>query len=370
METHNNFNIDLSSQLFSLLKLGRMISSTTALNEMLKILGNTARDIINADRCSIFIYDEPSQELWTCMAHGVEEIRVSAHKGVAGKAALSKEVQIVIDAYNDFRFNPEVDMKTGYVTKNIVAVPLLNHKGETIGVFQALNKYDGVFTNIDAELLILIGNYASVSLENALLYKKVQESQIKIIHKLSGAAEFKDNETSAHTKRVGFYSKIIAKALGLDEHFCSLIELTAPMHDIGKIGIPDHIILKPAALNEDEFEIMKKHATIGYEILYESNDEILSMAAKIAQDHHEKFIGGGYPYGKIGEEISIEGRITAVADVFDALTSKRPYKEAWDIETTLSYIKEQRGKQFDPKVIDAFFEKIDEIIAIKMAYMD
>lgn len=370
MQENNQLNLDLSEQLFSLLKLGREISSTTNLTQLLEILGNTARDIIGADRCSIFIYNDRSKELWTCMAHGVKEIRVGAKKSVVGKAALSKEVQIVVDAYKDFRFNPEIDKKTGYVTKNIVAVPLLNHKGEAIGVFQALNKKKGIFTNIDAELLILIGNYASVSLENALLYKKIQDSQIKIVHKLSSVAEFKDSETTAHTKRVGSYSKIIAQELGLDNNFCQLIELTAPMHDIGKIGIPENIVLKPASLSNEEFEIMKKHSMIGFEILNEDDDEILKMAAKIARDHHEKFEGGGYPLNKKGEEISIEGRITAVADVFDALTSKRAYKEAWSIEESVLYIQNQRGKQFDPTVIDAFIKKVDEIISIKLSFKD
>lgn len=224
-------NLNLSDQLFILLNLGKAISTNTSLDDILNILSDTAREIISADRCSIFIFDKNKDELWTKVAHGVNEIRVPAQAGVVGKAALSKEVQIVIDAYNDFRFNKDVDKSTGYVTKNIIAVPLLNHDNETIGVFQALNKKDGIFSNIDAELLILIGNYASVALENALLYSKLQKSQTKIINKLSEAAEFKDSETSAHTKRVGLYTEIIAKELGMSAEFCKLIKLTSPMHD-------------------------------------------------------------------------------------------------------------------------------------------
>jgi response regulator RpfG family c-di-GMP phosphodiesterase len=360
----------LSNQLYLLLKLGGLISTKTDLGEILTILSDMSRDILEADRCSIFIYDQARHELWTRVAHGVDEIRVSADSGVVGKAVLSKEVQIVVDAYNDFRFNPNVDKQTGYVTKNMIAVPLLNYKNEAIGVFQVLNKRHGIFTNIDAELLILIGNYASVSLENALLYQKLQTSQTKIINKLSEAAEFKDNETSAHTKRVGLYSEKIAMTLGMDAQFCKLISLTAPMHDIGKIGIPDHIIKKPGALTTEEFETMKTHARIGFNLLNDPEDEVLLMAANIARDHHEKIAGGGYPYGRKGEEISLEGRITAIADVFDALTSRRPYKEPWSIERSLELIRHLCGTQFDPDIVDAFFKNEAEIIRIRNSLLD
>lgn len=368
MQSENNYNV--SDQLFLLLKLGKKISTNTDLNSVLNILGDTARDIIHADRCSIFIYDKENDELWTKVAHGVDEIRVCASSGVVGSAALSQEVQIVVDAYNDFRFNKEIDMHTGYVTHDIIAVPLLNHKNETIGVFQALNKKDGVFNSVDAELLILIGNYASVSLENALLYSKLQSSQTKIINTLSEVAEFKDAETSAHTKRVGLYTQIIARELGQDEEFCNLIKLTSPMHDIGKIGIPDGVLLKPGKLTPAEFTVMKNHANIGFDILNDKEDEILQMAARISQDHHEKYCGGGYPNNKKGDEISIEGRITALADVFDALTSKRPYKEAWDIDKAIELISSERGKQFDPQVVDAFLRQVDVFIEIKKEFKD
>jgi len=370
MHAQNIIDMDISNQLSMLLKLGEEIAVKKNLDDILKILGDTAREILGVDRCSIFIYDGEKNELWTRVAHGVSEIRVPAGSGVVGKAALSQEVQIVIDAYNDFRFNREVDKQTGYVTKNIIAVPLLNHNRETIGVFQALNKKSGYFTTTDAEMLVLIGNYASVSLENALLYDRLKGSQIKIINKLSGAAEFKDNETSAHTKRVGLYTEIMAKGMGLGGDYCDLIKLTSPMHDIGKIGIPDKILLKPDKLDDDEFAVMRKHSMYGYEILFDPSDEILSMAAAIARDHHEKWSGGGYPLGKKGEEISLEGRITAVADVFDALTSRRPYKEPWSVERALKLIQSESGNHFDPSVVDIFLKEVDLIVSVKESNKD
>lgn len=362
--------IELHNQLFSLLRLGEELATKTNIDDILVVLGNSAREILGVDRCSIFIYDTEKEELWTKIAHGVDQIRVPSSTGVVGKAALSKEVQIVVDAYNDFRFNKEVDRQTGYVTKNIIAVPLLNSKGETIGVFQALNKHIGEFSNTDAEILVLIGNYASVSIENALLYKKLEDSQLKIINKLSGAAEFKDNETSAHTKRVGLFSELIAKELGFDERECFLIKLTSPMHDIGKIGISDGILLKPGKLDNEEFAVMKKHTLIGFNILYDESDAILKKAAIIAKEHHEKWDGSGYPDGKKGEEIDLGARITAIADVFDALTSERPYKEAWSVERAVELITSSKGSHFDPNIVDIFLKKLDDIVTIKREYGD
>ncbi|MEF3192320.1 MAG: HD domain-containing protein [Campylobacterales bacterium] len=352
-------------QLVALLKLGKQISHETDLDHILIILADTAKDILNADRCSIFLYDKKNNELWTKVAHGVKEIRIPASKGVAGYTFGAKEVQIVVDAYNDFRFYRDVDRITGYVTKTIVAVPLLNSEGEAIGVFQAINKKDGYFSSFDAELLILIGNYASVSLTNALLYRRLRETQNKIITKISSAAEFKDEDTHRHTKRVGLYSETIATATGLPLTTCQMIRLTAPMHDTGKIGIPDHILLKPGRLDEAEMTIMKTHCKIGYDILYDEEDPVLSMAATIAYQHHERYNGTGYPLGLSKEEIAIESRITAIADVFDALISRRPYKEPWPIEKAKELIRSEAGSHFDPHLVAIFldnFERIEEIV--------
>ena len=240
-------------------------------------------------------------------------------------------------------------------------MPLLDNKENTIGVFQVLNKKESVFTNLDAELLLLISNYAASAIENAILYDKIRSTQAKIIHKLASAAEFKDQETSKHTKRVGLYSALLGSHYGLGEEDVRKLELTAPMHDTGKIGIPDRIMLKPGKLDEEEFKVMKEHSTIGYELLFDAEDEYLQTAALISYEHHEKYNGRGYPNGKKAEEISIYGRIVAIADVFDALVSERPYKEAWSFEKALEYLQSERGEHFDPKLIDIFCTNTEAI---------
>lgn len=196
-------------------------------------------------------------------------------------------------------------------------------------------------------------------------HQLLKKSQLEIIHRLSMAAEFKDIETGAHIKRVSEYSAAIAKNLGMSPHEVELILYASPMHDIGKIGIPDHILLKKGKLTPKEWEIMKKHTIIGAQILSNSDFELLEVAKVIALTHHERYDGKGYPQGLKGEDIPIEGRIVSLADAFDALTSKRPYKPAFSIEKSISIIKEERGKQFDPNIVDTFLAIKEEILSIR-----
>lgn len=352
------------NQLKILLEFGKVINKTKSLDNVLESMAAFARDILDADRCSIFVYDKKNDELISKVSHDIAPIRISAKKGIAGYAALSKDIHIVVDAYNDYRFNPEVDKVTGYLTQTILAVPLLDNQDNTIGVFQALNKKKSVFTNVDAEILLLISNYAASAIENAILYDKIRDTQTKIINKLSSAAEFKDQETSKHTKRVGLYSALLAEKYGLSKEEIYKIELTAPMHDAGKIGIADNIILKPDRLSPEEFETMKTHTQIGYNLLYDEDNDFLGTAAIIALEHHEKYDGSGYPHGKKGEEISIYGRIVAITDVFDALISERPYKVPWSFEEATKLLHKESGIHFDPKLITLFFENIDKIKSI------
>jgi putative two-component system response regulator len=209
------------------------------------------------------------------------------------------------------------------------------------------------------------------------LYKEVKEktlelfnTQVEIINVLGRAAEYKDNETGKHVQRVAKYSRFLALNYGISEHDAELLELAAPMHDIGKIGIQDDILKKKGRLDNAERQIMCEHARIGSEILGEQKSEMLQYATIIAEQHHEHWNGNGYPYGLKGEEIHIFGRIVAVADVFDALTSKRPYKEAWSVERARDLIVSERGKQFDPQIVDIFFENFEEIINIKNSIQD
>ncbi len=196
--------------------------------------------------------------------------------------------------------------------------------------------------------------------------RELVDTQYEIIRKLSRAAEYKDNETGDHVLRVGLYAREIGRYLGMDEKDVDNLFHAAPMHDIGKIGIPDHILLKPGKLDPDEWVIMKSHAAIGGDIIGDSASPLLEVARIICREHHEKWNGTGYPEGKQGRDISLYARIVAVCDVFDALVSERPYKKAWPEEKALDLIKEERGVSFDPAVADAFVTLFPQLMELKV----
>lgn len=199
---------------------------------------------------------------------------------------------------------------------------------------------------------------------------EIHQRERETVLRLAKAAEYRDPETGSHILRMANYSAIIARELGLPPTITEHILLAAPMHDVGKLGTPDHILLKPGRLDAEELEIMRQHAAIGYDILKDSSSPVLRLAAEIALAHHEKFDGTGYPQRLIGEAIPISGRIVAVADVFDALTSERPYKPAWEIEAARTYLNEGSGKHFDPACVDAFNARWADIFEIYQTYRD
>lgn len=200
--------------------------------------------------------------------------------------------------------------------------------------------------------------------------REILDREREMITRLSRAAEFRDPETGAHILRMAHYSRLIADQLGLSGEDKDLILAAAPMHDVGKIAIPDHILLKPGRLDDAELVVMRTHAEKGYEILRDSKSRMLDLAALIAWTHHERFDGGGYPRGLSGEDIPLAGRIVAVADVFDALTTERPYKKAWELEQAIRWLRESAGGHFDPACVEAFLARRDDFLAIKASFQD
>ena len=196
-------------------------------------------------------------------------------------------------------------------------------------------------------------------------------SRLQVVQRLGKAAEYKDNETGMHVMRMSHFAKELALAYGLTAKQAEILLHAAPMHDIGKIGIADSIMLKPGKLTDEEFSTMKKHPEIGAEIIGDCGDSLLLQVAKsVSLTHHEKWDGTGYPRGLAGEDIPIEGRICAIADVFDALTSKRPYKEAWTIDKTVDFLKSQKGKHFEPRLVDLMIEILPRVLEIRAAFKD
>jgi len=235
-----------------------------------------------------------------------------------------------------------------------------------------------------AEVLNRIRNILEVRLlhkdardQNRILEEKVQErthelyeTQLEVIRRLGRAAEYRDNETGLHIIRMSKFSQLIGEKAGMSEQDTEMLLNASPMHDIGKIGIPDSILLKPGKLDAEEWKTMQTHTSIGAEILSGHSSPLLIMAREIALTHHEKWDGTGYPEGRRGTDIPLVGRIVAVADVFDALTSERPYKKAWPVEDAVRYINEQAGRHFDPDLVKVFHEVLKEVLEIKERYAE
>ncbi|WP_339028257.1 HD domain-containing phosphohydrolase [Bradyrhizobium symbiodeficiens] len=205
---------------------------------------------------------------------------------------------------------------------------------------------------------------ADLASEVAAATRKLGEREEEIILRLALAVEYRDNDTGEHTLRVARYSRVIAEQLGLPARLCRDIYLAAPLHDVGKVAIPDNILLKPGRLTDDEMVVIRTHATIGERILADSGCELIQLGAQIAAGHHERWDGAGYPNGLKADEIPVAARVVAVADVFDALTTRRPYKEPMPIEVARSYLVENKGRQFDPACVEAFLSRWDEVVGI------
>ena len=225
---------------------------------------------------------------------------------------------------------------------------------------------------LDAQLAHCMVHDQKATLEDMVRKRtdELQQTRMQVVQRLGMAAEFRDEETGNHILRMSHISELLARTIGWNDNDCELMLMASPMHDIGKIGIPDHILLKPGKFEPDEWEIMKTHATIGGKLLDGDDSTLMRMAREIALSHHEKWDGSGYPNGLSGEDIPMSGRIAALADVFDALTSQRPYKKAWPVEDAVQLIKDNSGKHFDPQLVEVFIQKLPEILAICERYRE
>lgn len=224
--------------------------------------------------------------------------------------------------------------------------------------------------DLELQMLEIFCQNALIAFDNLQLRNEIEETQRELVYRLGEAVETRSKETGNHVKRVAEVSKLLALKLGLSPREAELLKLASPMHDLGKIGIPDAVLNKPGKLDATEWEIMQSHAEMGHEMLASSDREILQLGSIVSLEHHEKWDGSGYPKGKKAEEISVQARITAIADVFDALASDRCYKKAWPLDKVLDFFKEQRGQHFDPELVDLMFENLDQINEIRARYRD
>jgi len=349
---------DAKSKLHSLMEVAALINSSLDPSEIQQLAVETATRCVGADAASLLLLDPETQELYFETATGekggqLKEIRLKPGQGIAGWVARRGGALIIDDVRADKRFNADIDRTTGYETRSMIVVPVAS-KERMLGVLQAINKKDGCFTDDDLEMLETLANQVGTAIENALLYQEQRDTFLGIALAFAEALEKRDNYTGGHTRRVCEYSMAIGRHLELPEEQLEELRLSAILHDIGKIGVPDRVLQKPGKLEPEEYAEMNRHPVLGSEIL----EHVKSLRAMIGgvRHHHEKYDGSGYPDQKKGDEIPLIGRIIAVADAFDAMTSTRPYRNALSHETALNELTTFSGIQFDPRMVEAFME--------------
>lgn len=352
--------------LLALVKIGQAVAAEKDIDKLMQTIAEEARDAVQADRCTVFLYDKNTDELWSKVALGLgsHELRFNASQGLAGHVFRTGEIINIKDAYSDARFNKEIDLKTGYTTKTILCMPIRNIEQEIIGVFQILNKLSGYFTQEDEDILVAIGSSAGISLENAKLFARqrelLEEQKVvfdSFISTLAASIDARDKITAGHSTRVRMYSTLIAEKFNMPKEQLEIIQKAAVLHDIGKIGIRDSVLQKEGKLTPEEYKHIQEHVEITHNILEKIHmSDDFKMITEIACSHHEKYDGTGYYRHLKGKEIPFGGRILAVADVFDAITSKRHYRDKMPIQKVIAILIGDSGTHFDKSIVDKFLE--------------
>ena len=337
-----------------LFNITRNITRELTIDRLLLRIMDEVKNVLNCDRCSVFILDEDKQELWARVAHGESHIRFPSHLGIAGHVATTGDILNIPDAYADDRFNPNIDKKTGYTTRNMLTTPLRNKMGDIIGVFQALNKFGGPFTKDDEELLDAIGSISAAQIENAQLYEEQKKTFDSFIETLASTIDARDPMTAGHSKRIAMYADEIAQVVKLTDAEREVLRTSALLHDYGKIAVREAVLTKKGKLTEKEFQHIQSHPEFTRTILEKINfSRQLREVPLIASAHHEKLDGTGYPQGLKDKEIPKLSKVLAVCDVFDALTSQRPYRDRMDFFEVLKIITIGAGKDFDELFVAA-----------------
>jgi HD-GYP domain-containing protein (c-di-GMP phosphodiesterase class II) len=353
------------SKLDLILDVTRRLMSITDLDALLRDMATVTTQILDADRATIFIVDRERGEIWSRVAlgAGAGEIRQGIGVGIAGIVAATGETINIADAYDDARFNPDPDQRTGYRTKTLLTFPMTGQNGRVIGVFQVVNKNGGgEFTHDDEETLSSLGASAAVAVENAQLLAEQRRLWTTLIETLAVTIDARDQQTAGHSQRVTRYAEVIGRALGLEGIELEKLRAAALLHDYGKIAVRDQFLLKPGKLDEAEFEYMKAHAEKTGEFLaHLVFPQDMRDVPVIAAQHHERMDGKGYPRGLPAERILLGARIVAAADVFDALTAPRYYKPAYTLEKTLEIMDGMAGDHLDPAVVSAVRKNVHDL---------
>ncbi len=344
----------------TLLELGLALAETLDLRRVLTVALEKAEQVCAAETSSIWEVDEAAGELFFRVVRGVaapeiSSLRIAIGEGIVGSVAASGQPEVIHDVTADPRWIGDASRQ--FDTRGILAVPLVS-RGRVIGVLQLLNSVDGDrFSDDDLRRMRLFAGPLAHALENARLYARLQRTFVETVTAMADAVERRDPYTGGHLHRVVAYSMVLGETLGLPPQELETLRLGATLHDIGKIGVPDGVLLKPGPLDAAEAEIMRRHTIDGAAIV--QRIESLRPLVPIVRSHHERLDGSGYPDGLTGDRIPLAARIVAVADTFDAMTTSRPYRRAMVTESAAAEIRRVRGTHLCPNVVTAFEELYD-----------
>ena len=367
------------------------LSEVRDLEKLLELIAKTGVEMAHCEGCSIYGVEGESLR-FLASTNAVLDQRVGKTKrmvenlrhflvplnnnSIAGFVAKSGGALNLADVYAlnpslPFHFNPDFDKRNGYHSQSLLTLPMCDSRGWVLGVMQFINHHNRQTARIeafpDADLIYLraLANQVGVLLRNARINDQLRESRVEAVKKFVIASEFTDKDTGTHIERMGRYSALFCELMGQGSAYAEDVRLAAMLHDVGKITTPDAILKKPGPLNEAEWVVMHQHASNGYDILRDAQSPLLQMGAIVAQSHHEKWDGSGYPYGLAGDAIPLIGRVVALADVFDALSSRRCYKDPWSMDAVVPYLARLGGSHFDPALVKLFMSNVDRFVDIR-----
>lgn len=347
-------------ELEKLLQVSMVLNSSLRLEDVLIMVLDQAMDTLAAEAGTLWLFTEDVEELLPLVARGpkadgLKGLRLKRGEGLAGQVADSMDPLLISDVTGDPRWAKRFDDSTGFVTRSLLCVPMIN-KDKSIGCLQLINKQGGrLFSQRDLYLSMSLAGQSAVVIENSQLYSQLDLLLTSVIRTLSSALDARDPYTRGHSERVSRYSVAIAKGMGLPPVELDSIEKIALLHDIGKIGVRDNVLLQQGPLDDEQWKMMKNHTIVGARILDTIEPKsLVGEWMKGALYHQERYDGKGYPHGIAGEDIPLVARIIAVADTLDAMTTDRPYRKGRSFDEAVTEIKKCSGSQFDPKVVATF----------------
>ncbi len=382
MSDYNGETSQTTGLLRHLLSIGAKLHGSRTRQEMLETILSQARKFTGAEAGSLYLVQRNQLRFVAVQNETMDTSNIVRHlfgqtiaispESLAGFAALTGRIINIPDSYNlpegtPFRINRELDAKTGYSARSILAIPLKCPDGVCVGVMQLFNRRDAnggnqPFEEITDAFIEGLVSTAAIAVHNLSLQEQLRSVHLNTIFRLSTIAEYRDADTGNHIQRVSRISELVARELSMPPDQVELIKYASPMHDVGKVAVPDAILFKPGHLTTEQRKIMEKHTIIGGEIFEGADDDVLVMAQDVALHHHERWDGKGYPDGLAGDQIALPSRIVGLADVFDAVVSRRCYKQAFSLDVALDILDQDSGKHFDPAVVKAFMQVLESVL--------